>query len=798
MYIPTTFFSSQGSCFTVSTSTISGSSLITSGSFISGGVYWDYYKFETADFDDATLTALTASFTILSGSTNRAKVLVVGGGATGTDGASTSFRRNAGTFSFDVTTASGGGGGGVVYYDNFPLTTGTYEIGVANAVDGYILCGGCSNGTICSKPGNTSYIKLPNNLTYTPFTSSTILAYGGGGGSIQGGYLQLSPKTVFYRVVPEILSGSSALYASAGGASGTPSINLFPEGDRPSPANSQYSVITAGIGQGGINANNQGNNGGVWCGGSGVGGGDTFGGGSGGGGALNTPISLGQGCSGSGVYVSDGGDGLSFNLTGTSIIVGNGGGGANDNLNLQGIRGNSGANTYGSGGNGYYGVATTTKGNGGVVIIVIPRCSTAFDCKTFAISGSGNTVSYLECSNFAFTTSSTNIPYYDTLRVCLTTLSGSNTPLLLSGSYLSSTLISSCDSPSTTLIPTTYPRPFDTCSCLSYTITPRVNPITINRIQYCGSSTSGSSLTITSGSATTLCLVSSSVSLLSITGSSYNFDFNGNCVTSSCAPLNSLSVNYLIVGGGGAGGGDLGGGGGGGGYLEGVAYLNLSQSYNIVVGNGGTGSAGSVGGNGQDSSAFTFTAIGGGGGGETFSNRNGISGGSGGGGGYDLNGIGGAGTSGQGNNGGNGNSTNRDSGGGGGASGIGESGTSNSNGGIGRLWLDGNRYGAGGGGFRTETTLQAGNGVGGSVGAGQGAQATSLNVYLRANTSGSANTGGGGGGTGQPATGSMNGGSGIVKIRYVATASLATGGDISITGSFVYHTFTGSGTFTTL
>jgi hypothetical protein len=795
MYIPTTFFGSQGSCFEITTSNISGSGLITTGSFISGGVYWDYYKFEMTDKEDANLTAFTASLNILSGSTGQAKILIVGGGGTG---AQTGNVEDGSDGQWAVVTTGGGGAGGVVYYNNFPISSGSYTIGIGKATSGPGGFYGGSNvaqfvsGLTAGLLGQPSWIKLPDNRTYTPFSNSYLVGYGGGGSSSQGSFFRLSPgpTRMFIRDFGGQSSTSSLLlgdlYNGSGGGGGNV-VSSTVIGGTPGTSGGN----TAGP-NGGLNGVGQGSSGGTGLGGANI---DGFcingtGVGGGGAGAAGADRQLTAG----GEAASGGGIGAVFNLTGTPTYYA-GGGGGRATSNSGGATGR-GLGDYGCGGNGsLYG--NNMNGQAGVVIIAIPRCSTAFDCKTFAISGSGNTVSYLECSNFGFTTSSTNIPYYDTLRVCLTTLSGSNTPLLLSGSYLSSTLISSCDSPSTTLIPTTYPRPFDTCSCLSYTITPRVNPITINRIQYCGSSTSGSSLTIASGSATTLCLVSSSVSLLSITGSSYNFDFNGNCVTSSCAPLNSLSVNYLIVGGGGAGGGYYGGGGGGGGYLQGVAYLNLSQSYNIVVGNGGTGSAGSVGGNGQDSSVFTFTAIGGGGGGAVRPNQNGIAGGSGGGGGFDLSGTGGAGTSGQGNNGGNTAGGTGDSAGGGGASAVGANGSSNSNGGAGSLWLDGNRYGGGGGGYRTETSLQTGNGLG-SNGGGNGAQATSLDVYLRANTSGSANTGGGGGGTAQSATGSMNGGSGIVKIRYVATASLATGGDISITGSFVYHTFTGSGTFTTL
>jgi hypothetical protein len=40
-----------------------------------------------------------------------------------------------------------------------------------------------------------------------------------------------------------------------------------------------------------------------------------------------------------------------------------------------------------------------------------------------------------------------------------------------------------------------------------------------------------------------------------------------------------------------------------------------------------------------------------------------------------------------------------------------------------------------------------------------------------------------------------NGGSGVVIIRYLGTAARATGGSVSISGGYVIHTFTTSGSF---
>lgn len=129
------------------------------------------------------------------------------------------------------------------------------------------------------------------------------------------------------------------------------------------------------------------------------------------------------------------------------------------------------------------------------------------------------------------------------------------------------------------------------------------------------------------------------------------------------------TVEYFIVaGGGGGGGGIVPGGGGAGGWLAGSTTVNTGN-YSIVVSSGGTAfnpNAANyylVGGTALNSSAFGFTAYGGGGGGPgtgASANLWGLNGGSGGGGGgfsnYDNSpayGYGGSGTSGQGYGGGN-------------------------------------------------------------------------------------------------------------------------------------------------
>jgi hypothetical protein len=203
-------------------------------------------------------------------------------------------------------------------------------------------------------------------------------------------------------------------------------------------------------------------------------------------------------------------------------------------------------------------------------------------------------------------------------------------------------------------------------------------------------------------------------------------------------------VDYLIVAGGG-GGGPIGGGGGGGGVrssiLSGNKILLSSGSYTINVGDGGLSGlgGGASATNGENSSAFGITAIGGGFGGQHnggSSSTAGNAGGSGGGG-ADNGTSGGSGTSGQGNSGGSGVPglplTQRRGGGGGGS-------------------VDSGSAGLGGG-----QALNSGNN--GSVGANlQGGK-------------GGQNTGGGGGGcswSSPPRT--VQGGSGIVIVRYPITS----------------------------
>ena len=231
-------------------------------------------------------------------------------------------------------------------------------------------------------------------------------------------------------------------------------------------------------------------------------------------------------------------------------------------------------------------------------------------------------------------------------------------------------------------------------------------------------------------------------------------------------PLESLDVEYLIVGGGGGGGAGLRVGGGGGGAVI-TGAVTVVAATNITVGAGG-----GPGTNGFPSVAFTVTAGGGGAGGAGGAGIAGTDGSSGGGGGFhdQWSTSGGAGDP-PGNDGGSSfrNTTTRGSGGGGGGAGGNGANASSNNGGDGgegaEVW--GNRYAGGGGGgsnagsVSVEGSGQDGGGDGGVGGSGSGTEG---------GEDGTPNTGGGGGGAAGGGTGtplpSGSGGSGIVIVRY--------------------------------
>jgi hypothetical protein len=275
---------------------------------------------------------------------------------------------------------------------------------------------------------------------------------------------------------------------------------------------------------------------------------------------------------------------------------------------------------------------------------------------------------------------------------------------------------------------------------------------------------------------------------------------NGNVLTSNGSTWTSAALNvipgyyaeYLVIGGGGGGGAFYySGAGGAGGYIADSMIAVPSQTYAVIIGAGGAGGiAGDYysGSNGANSRLAGIIGIGGGGGGayNQFPYAAGKTGGSGGGASGYLASYSASTWQGfavQGNVGGIGGTYG--GGGGGGASTAGSNGGSSDGGagGAGLAWLNSTTYaGGGGGGAYTGT-----GGTGGSGGGGAGSNSGG------SPTAGTANTGGGGGGA--SASAGAAGGSGVVIIRYLGSTR-GSGGTITSSGGYTYHTFTSSGTFT--
>jgi hypothetical protein len=254
---------------------------------------------------------------------------------------------------------------------------------------------------------------------------------------------------------------------------------------------------------------------------------------------------------------------------------------------------------------------------------------------------------------------------------------------------------------------------------------------------------------------------------------------NGQTTYNWNPPGSMSSIDTLIVAGGGTGGNNTsngadyenGGGGGGGGVVSETGKA-ISGPQTIVVGQGGIIPPGFGQNTGKNTTAFGYTALGGGGGSTRDSQTN-INGGSGGGAcnynPYSVRGIAtqpGSASGGYGNNGGTATSYASGLGGSGGGGGAGESGfngggTVGARGGNGLLvskfneiYGENGYFGAGGGGGGGT------GGVGGVGGGGRGGSSSSINGI-----NGTNHTGGGGGGNFAWLGFAGNGGSGIVLVR---------------------------------
>jgi len=233
--------------------------------------------------------------------------------------------------------------------------------------------------------------------------------------------------------------------------------------------------------------------------------------------------------------------------------------------------------------------------------------------------------------------------------------------------------------------------------------------------------------------------------------------------------LESLSVEYLVIGGGGSGGGTYhGAGGGAGGFQTGTGFAVAIGTYAVTVGPGGIATT-AQGNNGSSSIFSSITTLGGQGGASWYnypttppSQASLGTKASGGGACYGSN-VGGVGTVGQGTNGGTAGTTgNYGSGGGGGSTSAGGNGTTTTGGAGGTgtassiSGISTTYCGGGGGSTYAGGTPGAGGSGGGTAGVGSGSALAAA-----------ANTGGGGGG-GERTNGTGGaGGSGIVIIRYL-------------------------------
>ncbi len=255
----------------------------------------------------------------------------------------------------------------------------------------------------------------------------------------------------------------------------------------------------------------------------------------------------------------------------------------------------------------------------------------------------------------------------------------------------------------------------------------------------------------------------------------------------------AMHVKALVVaggGGGGAGSSDFGhyGGGGAGGYKYFASNPISTGLYPVTVGAAGSGTYNGQGINGGDSTFNEIMATGGGGGGGYYGA--GSAGGSGGGGGT----SGGSGVVGEGNSGGTG--TTYGGAGGGGSATTGGNGATGAGGGGGAgtsndITGTSVYYAAGGGGG-----AQYGSSGSGGVGGGGSGRVAGPGYFATG-------YGSGGGGSGWYNTHGGSGSSGIVIISYKTDGSdgldaSSSGGTKTTSGEYTIHSFTESGTFTSV
>jgi hypothetical protein len=817
IYIPTTFFSTLGGFLIANfTGTYGGTGLTggnpqyyyVEGYFTSGSNQYKYHWFRSAE---AFSTSNSGSLTIYSGSTAQAKVIIIGGGG----GAGYAINGPGGN------SAGGGGGGGIVQYDNFVLTPGTYEI---------VAGDGGTTGTT----GENSYIKLPSNLIVTPFTSSYMIAGGGGGGAstlVAVGSPNVSGKTGGNSggtAIAKVIESKPTIQSSYNGLGGIKNLTILNQGN--AGGGGQYS---AGIGyyasggggyEGSSNPATSTNI--VSNGGDGTlltlfspssmnvipqyvgGGGNAYGRLSN---TLQTTSSYGLGTAAEIGLTNDaplGGGGIIVGTTSPDSYDGLGGGvyieypwryTPTASLSTNGLLLYNAFNSFSQS------IETQTwydiSGNNNHATINGAQMN--WNGSGYVFNGVNN---YLEYGDLDISTGSYTIITYGQFSTNTTTAGYSKfdgATGFLSSFTLSDTYRTSDQAMQMFNSASTQPN---TCYALTNNTNFEQNwysGILYRNAEFTPISKQVSNGTFVNNNATLkFGYPSTTPSAGYFSGSMNNlliynrelFDWEvenaflylSQSMQGFIPPptRSAVDVEYIVVAGGGGNGYLYSGGGGAGGVITGSTSLPHLTTTIITIGNGGSGSnAGYIGTNGQNSSVtgsfISLTAIGGGKG----ARFNGVStcvaafgGGSGGGGNASQNygnGARGSGTSGQGNSGAAVTYNTYNGGGGGGgaaAEGVGY------NGGNGIQWLDGNYYGGGGSGV----TISGNYGAGGIGGGGISGSA------------GTANTGGGAGGK---TTGNVSGGSGVAIIRYAGTGSKATGGTITYSGGYTYHTFNSSSTF---
>ncbi len=641
------------------------------------------------------------------------------------------------------------------------------------------------------------------NDTFTPNVSGNVevlvVAGGGGGGGGQqspggggGGAGGLISNSAFAVT-------ATGLTVTVGGA-GTAGISDSTGGGyvrAGNGGNSVFASITAtGGGGGGVYNGIAGQNGG--SGGGTNGWGTPAGTGISGQGNNGGPVSTGssQNASGGGgagavggtgsqtlnVSAGAGGVGLASSISGTSVFYAGGGGGGsgyNEDVANTSARAAGGSGGGGEGGRnfnpnaeGIRATSNTGGGGGGAGGLIVGN-----ETANGGAGGSGIVIIRYPATSFV-----------DLTKVRLSTVTQSNI-IQISG-ITASTPVS---------ITTANSAQFRICSDSTCTSSPGsfVTSATINDGQWLQlqltSSASVSALlstTITVGGGTDIWSVTTAPFFATGGTTTTSGGFTIHTFTSSgtfTLGVNSANVEYLVVAGGGGGG--RAGGGGGGGIVARSSFSMSAGAHTVIVGAGGRGHTADGSTNlaetGGDS-IFSILTAKGGGAGSNCSTVHTRDGGSGGGAGFCGGSVattfgiaiqptqaGDSGAFGFGFNGGTGFATggNGAGGGGGGAGAVGANGTSltlGANGGSGRASsITGSSiFYAGGGGSSSHGAGSGGGGLGGAGGGGRGND--NSGTFLNFGVPAVANTGGGGAGwhSGGAFVAAMNGGSGIVIVRY--------------------------------